>query len=76
MKASEFCYWLQGVFEVAKLEELDKEQTQIIKNHLGLVFVCELDKIEEVETGLDASSLNDIHNATNNSPDNETRYRC
>jgi len=38
MKASEFCYWLQGVFEVAKLEELDKEQTQIIKNHLGFSF--------------------------------------
>jgi hypothetical protein len=31
MKPTEFCYWLQGVFEVGKLTQLDAEQTRIVK---------------------------------------------
>lgn len=34
----QFCYWLQGYFEIGKPETLDKEQVQEIKNHLALVF--------------------------------------
>ncbi len=38
MTEREFCYWLQGLFEIGKVETLDSDQTKIIKNHLALVF--------------------------------------
>lgn len=38
MKPQEFCYWLQGYFEVQNPEALTKEQTQMVKDHLKLVF--------------------------------------
>jgi hypothetical protein len=43
MTARDFCYWLQGMFEVHKVTTLDEEQTEIIKNHLNLVFVHDID---------------------------------
>lgn len=38
MTEREFCYWLQGLFEVGRMESLDVGQVQIIKDHLALVF--------------------------------------
>jgi hypothetical protein len=38
MDATNFAYWLQGFFEVSDAKTLDKEQVQIIKDHLNLVF--------------------------------------
>lgn len=43
MTPREFCYWLQGVFEIGKLDSLDEEQTKIVKDHLNLVFVHSID---------------------------------
>lgn len=41
MKSLDFCYWLQGFFEISKdseLKNLDENQVKTIKDHLGLVF--------------------------------------
>ncbi len=39
MNSENFAYWLQGYFELlGKDEPLTKEQVQIIKDHLALVF--------------------------------------
>lgn len=38
MTTQNFCYWLQGFFEIAEPKFLDEKQIQIIKNHLNLVF--------------------------------------
>jgi hypothetical protein len=38
MTAEQFTYWLQGFMEVANPTTLDTTQTQIIKDHLALVF--------------------------------------
>jgi len=38
MKAGDFCYWLQGFFELTEAEELNREQLKAIKEHLQLVF--------------------------------------
>ena len=38
MNSKSFCYWLQGFMEVQNPKKLDKIQTQIIKDHLALVF--------------------------------------
>ncbi len=43
MTSREFCYWLQGVFEVSNPQELTALQTTLIKRHLALVFKHEID---------------------------------
>lgn len=44
MKSTEFCYWLQGMFELNPSKELNAEQTETIKKHLEMVFFHEIDK--------------------------------
>ena len=44
MTSKDFCYWLQGFFELSKTDEpLTPEQVRTIKNHLKLVFLHEID---------------------------------
>jgi hypothetical protein len=43
MKAVEFCYWLQGLFEVGEPTSLSEKQTDLIKRHLNMVFVHDID---------------------------------
>ena len=41
MTPENFCYWLQGYFEITDLndkKELNEKQIEIIKNHLQLVL--------------------------------------
>lgn len=62
MKASEFCYWLQGYFELSEdqtplCEGLNSNAVDTIKRHLSLVFVHDLDpsqvaeKLQEIHDG-------------------------
>ena len=48
MKATEFCYWLQGYFEVAGVQGrpkvgLSAQATRCIQQHLALVFRHDID---------------------------------
>lgn len=43
MKAVEFCYWLQGLFELGEPQSLTAEQTALVKKHLDMVFIHEID---------------------------------
>lgn len=55
MKASEFCYWLQGYFELRKAGlaqmtgtplptgAINAEQAEMIERHLALVFKHDID---------------------------------
>lgn len=43
MKAVEFCYWLQGLFEINHINELNHKQVVLIEKHLNMVFVHEKD---------------------------------
>lgn len=38
MTTEQFAYWLQGYFEIENPKSLNEEQTQVIKDHLDLVF--------------------------------------
>lgn len=38
MSEKDFAYWLQGFFEIENPKKLDERQTQMIKDHLKLVF--------------------------------------
>jgi hypothetical protein len=44
MTSKDFVYWLQGFFELSEPNKaLTPEQIQIIRNHLKLVFLYEID---------------------------------
>lgn len=43
MKSVEFCYWLQGLFELGQPVSLDAAQTELVKKHLAMVFIHEID---------------------------------
>jgi len=73
MTSRDFCYWLQGYFEISEPKEINKEQTEMIKKHLALVFKHEIDPSMGDEKH--QISLNDIHNSSNIGPDKEV-YRC
>lgn len=38
MKAIEFCYWLQGTFEILEMKSFDEKATANIKRNLDKVF--------------------------------------
>lgn len=38
MKSLEFCYWLQGLFELENPAKLNEKQTDLIRRHLEMVF--------------------------------------
>ena len=43
MTPRDFCYFMQSLFEVADMKKFNEKQTEIIKNHLQLVFVHDID---------------------------------
>lgn len=69
MTSRDFCYWLQGFFEINDIhtptskQGLSDSQVQVIKNHLNLVFYHEInpsytsDKEEQ-------KKMNKIHNGS------------
>jgi hypothetical protein len=80
MQASEFCYWLQGYFEIsgATPEEpgaINSEQSAMIQRHLAMVFVHDLDpkqvadKLQAIHDGKDKPQIGGT------APDG-TIYRC
>lgn len=38
MTAENFCYWLQGYFELYGPKTLDEKETRVVWDHLNLVF--------------------------------------
>lgn len=50
MTSRDFCYWLQGYFEIALTTPVDEaceilnlKQVQMIRKHLAMVFIHEID---------------------------------
>ena len=43
MRSRDFIYWLQGFMELSETETLSAKQVEVIKNHLNLVFLHEID---------------------------------
>jgi hypothetical protein len=43
MTSREFCYWLQGLFELSETKALDAKQTELVRCHLAMVFKHEID---------------------------------
>jgi hypothetical protein len=62
MTSRDFAYWLQGFFEINEPQTINKQQVEIIKNHLNLVFKHEIDpSLNEGKTKEEVKELHDIH---------------
>jgi hypothetical protein len=64
MTSRDFAFWLQGFFEVSNAESVTKEQTEVIKNHLNLVFYHEIDP-SYTDDKNKQDKMNNIHNPLN-----------
>lgn len=63
MTSRDFCYWLQGFYELNGVKSLTFEQSKMISNHLNLVFKHEIDpSIDKHHTPEGIDELNQIHN--------------
>lgn len=59
MKAENFCYWLQGFFEITDPKIINSDQIEMIKKHLNLVFAHDIDpKMGDADH---QKKLNQIH---------------
>lgn len=72
MMCRDFVYWLQGALEVSDPKGLTSEQLDVVKRHLALVFVHEIDPSAggpEVQAKLnEVHSLKERHAFTINDP--------
>lgn len=71
MNTIDFCFWLQGYFEISGSNEISADQVKIIQDHLNLVFKHEIDPLRESQTTTPVNALNNAH-----SPCNDTLIRC
>lgn len=75
MTSREFCYWLQGHFEIvaenpSTTSGLTATQVDIVRKHLAMVFLHEIDPSYPNQTG-----LNKLHSQSN-SINKDTLMRC
>lgn len=68
MSPENFCYWLQGYFEIGKEETLTKEQVEEIKNHLHLVFLKLTPTVEIKPILINTQLWEDIKKSNDNLP--------
>lgn len=60
MRSRDFCFWLQGFFEMRDSEEeITEQQVECIKKHLALVFKHEIDP--SAGNAEHQQALNEIH---------------
>lgn len=43
MTSVEFCYWLQGFLELGDVKTFDAKQVDLVRSHLAMVFLHEID---------------------------------
>lgn len=58
MTARDFAYWLQGCFELNDITSFNEQQTDLIRKHLHMVFIHEIDPSFPAEQ---QQALNDAH---------------
>lgn len=63
MTSRDFCYWLQGFFELEAPATINEQQTELLKRHLALVFKHEIDP--SMGDDEKQKKLNAIHSSNN-----------
>ncbi len=74
MTSRDFCYWLQGYFEVSEPKTISEKEVQMIKKHLNLVFKHEIDP--SMGDGKHQAELNEIHGKPSSFSTSETLLIC
>lgn len=75
MTSRDFCYWLQGHFEIGGTEALRADQVALIKRHLAMVFVHEIDP--SFGDAKKQEALNQAHNIGGHVPGHpDVLIRC
>lgn len=73
MQSRDFCYWLQGFFEIGGTTYMDANQIECVKRHLNLVFLHEIDPSIHGNDPEKKKILNEVHRPpTVVGPDSET----
>jgi len=67
MEFEDFCYWLQGHFEMNPSDVLSESQIKMIREHLSLVFNKVTPDLDLTEATLPDALLSDIHLGINRS---------
>lgn len=75
MKSRDFCYWLQGFFELTGSAAITEPQADMIRVHLALVFKHEIDDPSMGGAG-HQSDLDKLHGAGGAKPADGVVYRC
>lgn len=66
MKSRDFCYWLQGYFEISGKAALTENQVEIVSKHLNMVFVHEIDP--SFGDAAEQDKLNSVHGGPTPNP--------
>ncbi len=66
MISSQFCFWLQGFFELSAPGPITEEQAEIIKTHLALVFQHDPTMEHKTPKPLDETLNNILKDKPNN----------
>jgi hypothetical protein len=74
MTSRDFCFWLQGYFELTKDEGLTNEQVELVRRHLDLVFKHEIDPSMGPKKHQEA--LDAIHHTMPHSHPHDPLVRC
>lgn len=73
MESEQFCYWLQGFFELSSSPNMSPQQVQIVKNHLALVFEKVTPEVE-VEDAIEEFDFDNILGVLENTIAKPARY--
>lgn len=60
MTPENFCFWLQGMFELTDQRQLDEKQTRVVREHLALVFEHVTGVPQPSEPGLDPEKIREL----------------
>ena len=61
MTSRDFVYFLQGFFEISESTTISEKQAQVIKNHLAMVFIHEIDP--SMGDDKQQAKLDEVHSA-------------
>ena len=68
MTSRDFCYWLQGFFEIHGGLTLNAKQVAMVRKHLALVFKHEIDPSIDGGDAKKKDELNAIHHHHHEGP--------
>lgn len=75
MTARDFCFWLQGYFEVAGIDPawgIPRDKAEVIQRHLALVFAHDIDPKADKGDPATKSILDGLHHGG----DKDVKMRC